>query len=1522
MNRSTKLLITLIAYVPILILVVVSTFYLYDQYERILQHADVIFRDELTRRFNKDVRIGRARVRPLGSVVLEDVEIANGKTFASGTLLTARRVIIHYNLRSLLYGLGAQGISRVELIDPQGLLLRRKDGSLNIVELFEAPPGPPRPSFLGTVTITGGKATFIDYRAGTKPLPAVIRFSNINATIDASSYPAYSFRISSSGEKTKFKSLKVVGVYDPRAGSINMDVDGTGVSAAYSTAYFGILKSIQVKSGELRVLVGMDLRRNGGWAIKTVSGLVKVTNTSLNLPGVLEPIRQINGNIIMAGQQVAINLGSSLADTRWRVAGTISGFRNPKIDLMVTSPNANFARLTQVVNLPSSVKQLKLIGRGLIRARATGTLANPIVETTARIPAITADKYTARNVVISASYDGKIIGLDSVRFQAFGANIAARGYVNLAAVPAIAIQARVNNLNLSQLPLPAGVQASGIANADLLISGTTTSPVINGSLAVSNGSVNKIPFKSASASFRYAGGQANIAQLSAAGVDGGTVRLSGTVSARAVNLNVVAEGINMATMGAAIGQPGYEGIGYFSGRISGRITDPSIIGVLEIFKGRYQDYQAEYIRVELSGSRQDVLVKEAIARLFGTEVSFTGRISGLGTRRIGVKGTARLGRVTAEQLMNLLGQKLNITGIVSGELDISGTYTPGTRAPFKDITAAGTLRIEDATVFGYLISNAVVNLSLANSRLVITEASVSSQDAELTASGSIALDTNAIDISFNLKNFNLARAADAFSSYAQISGIVNAEGTISGTIIDPNIDTRITATDLIINGKKFDTAAITLQYADNAISSFLVELKRGLQQLAIQGADYNLETNCVASVSGRLVDISARELWDIFMSSPYLASESGSELRRSLSDVPKITSGFLNGTFQLSGCLTKPDGALNLQATNVGIDTQKIESIIVDASVINGVVTLNQFRASSEEMIISATGAPLYRDGELQLEVTAQNMDLTRLRPWLGENTMGGVLAAEFSIRGNINSPQVTGSVEVVNPSFRGLVFDRLRLSRIDVDSNRIEFSDVILAAGDHQVVAQGFLPWNWATMSIPQNVPLEMSARLNRQDLSVLGSFTTAIDTSRTTGTMEAALNISGTLASPQLDGSLTVENGSIGITGLTNEFNNVNVNVSFDGNRIVFNQVSAESSLGGTIAVQPGGYISVGNLSTSEANLLVGARQLIIAERNALGFQEDVRLQIDAGISIAGNLNNLQIADASFENQPGGVVVSNARLSFVTPQGMAPRQPPVLPINPSLNISLRLGEDVLITPPNMSLLVSGGGTLKGTVARPDLELNLNIEEGSIRLAASRLNMVPGGRITARYSPTREAPELRVEFQATTTVTATNPFGRRQRYVITLGVLGPVDNLQINLSSSPSDLSREQILAVLGHIEGIFASGEAELQRELGNILTAVGTSTLFGPIETLFVEKLGFEQFTLDYRPTAPLALFASRRIFGNIYFSFYRRLTSSFTDIDPVEYQFNISYRFRSLYEFSIGVDDQANGIIQAQYTNRFW
>jgi translocation and assembly module TamB len=416
--------------------------------------------------------------------------------------------------------------------------------------------------------------------------------------------------------------------------------------------------------------------------------------------------------------------------------------------------------------------------------------------------------------------------------------------------------------------------------------------------------------------------------------------------------------------------------------------------------------------------------------------------------------------------------------------------------------------------------------------------------------------------------------------------------------------------------------------------------------------------------------------------------------------------------------------------------------------------------------------------------------------------------------------------------------------------------------------------------------------------------------------------LQINGTLNNPVLSGSLTIQNGTVALKNFSNQFNNINVSVLFDGNRVVVNQFSIASSLGGTLNIVPGGYVAIGPGGATQTNLQIAAKAFSVAETNALGMQEDVSLQFDAGLSITGDPKAPLVTNANVGGVAGGISIHDSHIAFVAPTVPKSSLLVTPAVNPTFDVAVRIGENVVLAPPTMTLTVTGDGQISGNLARPVVVFDpIRIVEGTIRLAVSRLTVAPGGTLYVRYAPPEE-PLLRVDFKATTNVTAMDSLGRRQRYEITVAVSGPVTNLDINLSSDPSGLSKEQMLAALGHVSGIFATGESGLQNELGNILTAVGTSTIFAPVETLFVEQLGFEQFTLEYALGQPLALYVSRRLTGNLYISYYGYLTSNFADPNNVAYLLGLSYRINPNYQASVFVDNQQNGSFQVQYTRAFW
>ena len=237
-----------------------------------------------------------------------------------------------------------------------------------------------------------------------------------------------------------------------------------------------------------------------------------------------------------------------------------------------------------------------------------------------------------------------------------------------------------------------------------------------------------------------------------------------------------------------------------------------------------------------------------------------------------------------------------------------------------------------------------------------------------------------------------------------------------------------------------------------------------------------------------------------------------------------------------------------------------------------------------------------------------------------------------------------------------------------------------------------------------------------------------------------------------------------------------------------------------------------------------------------------------------------------------------------------------------------------------SMSLVVvDRGGSLAGDLNNPELKLALEIEEGTLRLATARLRAVPGGTIDLTYAP--PTTDARVNIQAVASVMATNRLGRRERYDVTLTARGPVGDLRVDLQSQPPGLNRPRMLAALGHVEGLFTSAETGLQQDLASVLSAVGTTTLFGPIENLFVEKLGFEQFSLDYSAQTPLALYVQRRLFGNYYVGYYQVLAGGFASAQPYNWRFTFGYRLKRIWTFSTSVDDQQTVSAQVGWSNYF-
>ncbi|MGB9619478.1 MAG: translocation/assembly module TamB domain-containing protein, partial [Armatimonadota bacterium] len=337
---------------------------------------------------------------------------------------------------------------------------------------------------------------------------------------------------------------------------------------------------------------------------------------------------------------------------------------------------------------------------------------------------------------------------------------------------------------------------------------------------------------------------------------------------------------------------------------------------------------------------------------------------------------------------------------------------------------------------------------------------------------------------------------------------------------------------------------------------------------------------------------------------------------------------------------------------------------------------------------------------------------------------------------------------------------------------------------------------------------------------------------------------------------------------------------------------------------------------------DLLLRASGLVLEEEDVFGLQEKVRTQVDAGIAVGGTLFMPIVGQAPVEGYEPGVTLSNAVLEFAIPEKRPPSPPLRLPIHPRfVDLGLTIGSNVHAKPPQMDLLVDGGGVVAGELGKNlSVGLDVTVKEGSINLYASRLRIEPGAGMVLRFQPPNPPEFLLSGFKAMTSVMATSPLGRRERYKITITASGNVMNLtekSIAFSSDPEGLSREQIIAALGHVQGLLNTAQGDFQREFGNALRGVASSALFMPVERLFTEQLGFEEFSIESGAFAPLSLYLSRRLFSNFYMSFFQRLQAT-ANVQEATWQFLLGYRFKQFYSLSVGIDNQQTASGELTFT----
>lgn len=1534
LNRSQRILIWLIMCLPSFVMISMGGRFVIRQMNAVLENVNWVVVSELRAQFEREVSVGKTTIKPFGTAVLENVQIAANKKLGQGKMLSVPRISIMYDLDGILNGQGAASVSKIIIYRPCVNVVRRKDGSINIFDLIKKKKGTAGPPFTGEVEIQSGNIVMTDYLAKTTRTPAVTSIKDLTCRVFASGQPVYEFSGTTRGTDGRLNRAWIAGRYDGNRGALDIDITSDGVDSAYWSSYFGIARFLGISKGVVNGSIGLHYDMQGKSGL-SIGGVFKVNDAAVQLPVFNKPVEHVCGSIAVIKENVLVDCTGDIAGTRAHVTGSVSGFTLPKLDLVADSPSADYNRLKGALRLPESANKLSLNGSGPMKVGISGTGPDPIISMKCSIPSLSAMGYKAANVQVGAVYRKDGIELRSVSCDTVGGKVSFQGTASLGKTQEVTVRGCARNITLARLPMPGGVKASGIGNASFSINGPLSSPRLTADASASNMNVAGFVVNKVNARLNYDGKDFHVTRLRAVGGPAGSVSLAGQLSTKSIQLFVKADAADLGQLTGFLGLDGLKGIGYFSGWVKGTLSKPRFGGDAELFEGSFKEYPIDYARVSLSGDTNGVRISQAIARMYPAELKLSGQIGRLNASRIPFQLDGDVDRLTVKKLTDLLGRNIELTGTISGSVEASGIYSKQARkgeSHFIELGADSSLKLEHATVYGLPVSEAQAQVGYADDALTVKNARLTSDEAVMDLSGQVALSTQELSFKAGIAGLNLARVRDKIKDYAIIGGVMKAEGTVTGTASNPSVAVQASVGGFSVNGRAFDLAKIEGSYVNGNVASFNFDFGRGRQSMTFGVVNFNPRSNHLDSASGELKNVSLVDMRDILVESPYAASSKAAGLQNFLAKIPRINSGGVDAKFDISGSLEKPSGQISLKAADIGLDIRKIESLQLEATAVDGLVTLKSARAESQQAVLTVDGSYSIPKRNVKLDAVASNFDLSTLSAWIGSKAPGGVMSADILVEGSIDAPSIRASADVVMPSYAGFGFDALRLGLVEVKEDSIKISDIILASGSHQAVASGSIPWNWDEFRIPTDKPMELAVSIKQQSLALIDAFTgNILDHSRTSGTIEGSLNVTGKISDPQMTGAFKVSNGVVAMRNFSNEFNNLNIDLGFDGNRVTVNHLSADSSLGGNISVVPGGYITLGELESSSVDLKLASDGLVIGEKNLMGLKEDILTRLDAGLAVSGSLTGPLIANQDIEKEgagkarvkiPGGIEISRSKFVFAAPEGESKPLNMKFPVNPRFDVSLRVGTNVWIAPPSMAMRVLGDGSLSGEMSAMKLAANLKVAEGTLKLASSRMRVNPGGEIKFVFAPPNPL-DLGVDFKASTSTIAKDQFDKPQRYRIDISVSGTVADLKVNLESTPSGLSNEKMLAALGKVEGLLqADTQAQLQKEIGSVLTAVGSSTLLAPIETLFTDKLGFEQFTVDYTPERPLSLYISRPLFNNVYLTYFRRLTSRLTSAnEETSYEASIGYRFSGRYSFVFRVDDKPSTALNTQYTIQF-
>ena len=596
------------------------------------------------------------------------------------------------------------------------------------------------------------------------------------------------------------------------------------------------------------------------------------------------------------------------------------------------------------------------------------------------------------------------------------------------------------------------------------------------------------------------------------------------------------------------------GLSDFSGAIHGDIDNPDIkLTLSAVSAPNHKDaiFNQEYdsLNLAVSGSLDAVNFE-----LF--ELEKNGKIEwqvmdgwiNLKERTLNV----RLDTVGArlEGIVKLLAPDQNLTGEIDNTIRVQGT--------FEKPELVGYVEMHYGSYQGILISSMRGDYFIEDGETFrLQDFEIITPMVDMVLNGTFNIKNYAMDFVVSGREIDLKRFRRQFPY--EVSGAGKFEGLIGGTIDAPKFDGQITSPLLTFNG--VDLKNITGHIGATKSSLVLDDVKFN------QGEHGNYEMFITADLGSRAMN------GLVTVERANIAAMAALANRNF-----QFLDGELTSNIEIGGNLDNPSVRVIGGIEKGSIGKYDLHDVLIDVNFINWIANINELRGwqGKEGLFEVAGSANLH--GNLDLLAKAENI----------ENGVIGTIAqidSEFVGTTNVNV-KLSGDINNPNGDFVLNSTGGIKGSTFDLLRGHVTFKDWIFniqemtierAIGEkvYRAGAKGTVPVEAFYIETDNpSASMNVQVSLDEADLSLLPVLSKMIGWA--TGEMNGNLIITGTAANPQINGKISLAEGTVKVNGMKNLIEHINIATEFAGNRFMIDDFSGN--------IGTGKFSLAGNLSFAD--------------------------------------------------------------------------------------------------------------------------------------------------------------------------------------------------------------------------------------------------------------------------------------------------------------------------------------------------